>query len=149
MVHEDRLGMQFAPGLGFRHHAENLDLPAHVLQNAQHSLVPFRERERAILESLLLAPAHDIEAGGAKPVPRYAREEVVRDLHVEAAVQEVEVGRAGDVHRRADLAVREAFARSQIDGRLGEMRQNDLGLCSACVGSLQWSFALPAHEADS
>lgn len=126
--------VELALRLSACNYREYLDLSRDIFQYAQNALVPFGKGKRAILEPLLLAPPHHIEAGCPQPVSRYPREEVVSDLHVQTAVEEVEIRRAGHVHRRPYLPVCEALARSEVDGRLGKVRQDNLrSLCRSAA----------------
>ena len=106
-----------------RHH---LRLLRDFLQSAQHDAVASRETVDHVLDLRLGAELLHERLQPAEIVTRYAREEVVHGLELQAAVDEVEPLRAGDVHRCAELALRERLAGAEIRGAGAPVGEGDL-----------------------
>lgn len=106
-----------------RHH---LRLLGDFLQPAQHDAVARREAVDHVLDLRLRAELLHERLQPAEVVARHAREEVVHRLELQAAVDEIEPLRAGDVHGRAELALREGLAGAEVGGAGAPVREGDL-----------------------
>lgn len=104
----------------------NLSLLSNLLQSAQHHAIARREAMDHVLDLCLGAELPHKLLQLAQIVARDAREEVVHGLELQAAVDEVEPLRAGDVHGRAELALREGLAGPEVGGAVAPVREGDL-----------------------
>ena len=105
------------------HHPNHIP---HLLQPAQHNLIPLHKPIAMIRNPRLLTKLPHQLLAPPKIMPRHAGKQVVHGLKLQTAVDPVQPRGAIHVHGCAHLALGEGLGGAEVGGRHAPMRECDL-----------------------